>query len=402
MKNIRFGFKIFAGALMACLLMIASFSLQAKADVTSVDIGATDYEALTMEIVRNGNTVIYASTTGKRDDYTEVEGPIVGDKIIMDISFASKDSDVSLWLKGDKDTKVVKVVIPKASSSLKAKYDKATGMVVLSGYDDQTHFRWHKITDNNYKTVAIDTNDASNRAFVQEIEGLKIKGAKICIGLAGRNGTGIDDMGKRPGKEVVVGITKKNSAPNIKLNYSKLTFNTKETMEYKVIGSGSGWKSCTKNMSLADIAPAALAENGAHTVSIRFRIAETSSKPASLEGFVTVQGQRSAPEIGASGRDVSVTKEAGTDKKPGKTLITFKTASKDNPIEFKIIKPGETNVDYTKGWKASKKTGDVKKYSERQLPKGSTVLIRYKSVNDNVNKGITGQMASAYSSYTVG
>ena len=386
---------------MTCLLVIAAVSVRAEAEesASTVDIGVTDYEALTMEINRNGNTIIYASTDNKKN-FNEISGEIVGDKLIMDISFASKDADVSLWLKGDKDTKVIKVVIPKASSSLKAKFDKATGTVVLSGYNDQTHFRWHKSSDSNYKTVAIDANDPSHVAFVNEIEGLRIKGAKISIGLAGVNGTGIDDMGKRPGKEVVVGITKKNSAPNIKLNYSKLTFNTKETMEYKVIGSGEGWKKCTKTMPLADIAPAALLENGSNTVSIKFRIAETSSKPASLESFVTVKGQRKGPSIGTSGTNIVVSKEAGKNDKPGKTLITFVTASKTNPIEYKIVKPDET-PNYTKGWKTSKKTDDVKKFSERQLPAGSKILVRYKAVNDNVNKGITGEMASAFNSYTV-
>ena len=388
---------------MTCLLIVAAFSTKAHADEAAagpVDIGVTDYEALTMKIIRNGNTRIYASI-GNKNSFAEVEGEPDGDKLVMDISFANPSTDVSIWLKGDKDTKVIKVVIPKQSSSLKAKYDKATGTVILSGYDDQTTFRWHKNTDNNYKTVAIDPGDPSNKAFVNEIEALKIKGAKICIGLAGRNGTGIDDMGKRPGKEVVVGITKKNSAPNIKLNYSKLTFNTKETMEYKIVGSGEGWKSCTKNMSLKDVAPATLAENGSHVVSVKFRVAETSSKPASLESFVTIKGQRKAPTIGKSGTNVVVSKETGTDKKAGKTLVTFVTASKDNPFEYKIVKPDET-PDYTKGWKLVKKTGDVKKFSERQLPAGSKILVRYKSVNDNVNKGIVGQMASAYSSYTVG
>ncbi len=387
---------------MACLLVVAAFSVKSRAEETAatVDIGVTDYEELTMEIIRNGNTIIYASTDNKKT-FAEVDGEISGDRLKMDISFANPTADVSIWLKGDKDTKVIKVTIPKQSSSLKAKYDKATGTVQLSGFDDRTHFRWHKNTDNNYKTVAIDINDPTNKAFVNEIEVLKIKGAKICIGLEGKNGTGIDDMGMRPGKEVTVGITKKNSAPGIKLNYSKLTFNTKKTMEYKIVGSGSGWKSCTKNMSLGDIAPAALAENGSHTVSIKFRIAETSSKPASLESFVTVKGQRTSPTIGASDGDVVVTKEAGTDKKAGKTIVTFKTASKENPFEYKIVKPGET-PDYTKGWKASKKAGDVKKFSEKQLPAGSKILVRYKSVNDNAGKGIVGQMASAYATYTVG
>ncbi|MCR4722142.1 MAG: hypothetical protein K5655_10485 [Lachnospiraceae bacterium] len=401
MKKNTFGIKILAGAFMACLLAIATFSVKAGAEeaATTVDIGVTDYEALTMEIIKNGNNIIYASTDNKKT-FAEVEGQTVDGKLIMDISFASKDSDVTIWLKGDEDSKVIKVVLPKASSSLKAKYDKAGGTVVLSGYDNQTHFRWHKSTDSNYKTVAIDANDPSNKEFVNDIENLRIKGGKICISLVGVNGTGIDNMGRRPGKEVTVSITKKNTAPNIKLNYSKLTFNTKATMEYKIVGSGDGWKKCTKNMPLSEIAPEALAENGSRTVSIKFRTAQTSSKPASLESFVTVKGQRKGPSIGTSGTNVIISKEEGKNNKAGKTLVTFVTAAKTNPIDYKIVKPGET-PDYTKGWKTVKKEGDIKKFSERQLPAGSKVLVRYSKVNDNVSKGITGEMASAYNSYTV-
>ncbi|MCR5432147.1 MAG: hypothetical protein K6E95_06280 [Lachnospiraceae bacterium] len=387
--------------LMSCLFIITAFSSEAKADgATTVDIGVTDYEALTMEIIRNGNTIIYASKDNKKT-FDEITGSIDGDKLIMDISFANKEQEVSIWIKGDKDSKVIKVVIPKASSSLKAKYDKASGNVVLSGYEDQTHFRWHKITDSNYKTVAIDTADPTNKAFVKDMEALKIKGGKINIGLAGINGTGIENMGKRPSKEVTVRIPKKNGAPVVKLNYSKLTFNTRDTMEYKIVGSDMDWKSCTKNMSLNDIAPATLAENGSNAVSIKFRKAATSSKPASLESFITVLGQRTGPSIGTSGNNVVVSKEPGTEKKAGKTLITFVTASKENPIEYKIVKPDETDPNYQKGWKVTKKTGDVKKFTEKQLPKGSKILVRYKSVNVNVKKGIEGQIASSYTSFTV-
>ena len=71
----------------------------------------------------------------------------------MDIQFADATKNVDIWLKGDKETKVVKVTIPKQSVAFKAKYDRATGRFEMSGYDDKTQFRWRKSSDYNYKTV---------------------------------------------------------------------------------------------------------------------------------------------------------------------------------------------------------------------------------------------------------
>jgi len=400
MKNKGFTVEFFAGLIMACILIISAFTVNAKAEEAStVDIGVTDYEALTMEIIKNGNTIIYSSLDNKKT-WNQVEGITVGDKLMMDISFASSASVVNVWFKGDKDSKVIKVSIPKQPSTFKAKYDRATGSVVMSGYDDSTVFRWHKNSDDNYKTVSFNTNDASYKAFVDEIAKFTVKGAKIMIGLPGKNGTGIDDMGVRPGKEITVSIPKRSSAPNVKVNVTKMTFNTRDKMEYQVIGSGEDWKICSKNMSVSDIAPAVLAENGSKTVAIKFRNAATSSKPASLEAFVTVKGQVSGPGIGASGRDVRI--EAGTGKLEGKTVLTFNTGTKAAPLEYKIIKPTDSNVNYTKGWKVIKQAGKVVKLSARQLPKGSKVLVRFKGINANVSKGIEAKLPSAYTTYTVG
>ncbi|MCR5830117.1 MAG: hypothetical protein K6F93_07230 [Lachnospiraceae bacterium] len=391
--------KIIAGLIMAWMLVAAAFTGEARADeAQTVEIGVTDYEALTMEIIRNGNTIIYSSLDNKKT-WSEIDGVIVGDKLIMDIQFASSASDVNVWLKGDKDSKVIKVVIPKQSSTFKAKYDRGTGTIVMSGYEDRTTFRWHKSTDDNYQTVSFDTNNASYRKFENEIEKLTTKGAKIMIGLPGRNGTGIDDMGVRPVKEVTVTIPKRSSAPNVKINVTKLTLNTRDKMEYQVIGSGDDWKTCTKNMSVSDIAPSVLYENGSKTVAIKFRNAATSSRPASLESFVTIKGQNAGPAVGTSGKDVKI--EAGTGKLAGKTIITFNTASKTAPVEYKIVKPNETEVNYTKGWKAIKQAGKVVKLSERQLPKGSKVLFRFKGINANASKGIEAVIPSAYITYNV-
>ena len=142
MKKNMFWIKLMAGALLACLLGIVAFSVSTEAsEASAVAIGVTDYEEQTMEIIRNGNTIIYASVNNKKT-WEEVGGTIIEDKMIMNIGFADKEKNVDVWLKGDKDSRVIKVTIPKASSSFKAKYDRATGRFEMSGYDNYTQFRW--------------------------------------------------------------------------------------------------------------------------------------------------------------------------------------------------------------------------------------------------------------------
>ncbi|MCR4721566.1 MAG: hypothetical protein K5655_07565 [Lachnospiraceae bacterium] len=398
MKRNGLIYKLLAGAFMACLFGFAAFSSKAWAEEakTSVEVGATDYETLKMEIIRNGNTIVYSSIDNKKT-WREVEGTVSGDKLIMDIKFAGTASNVSVWLKGDKDTSVLKVVIPKQPTSFKVKYDKSTGDFTFSGYGQSTEFEWHKSSDYNYKTVKFDKTDASYQQFLKDIAALTIKGSKIEMRLPGKPGKSLTDMGQRPGNVVKISIPKKSAAPNIKLNITMLTFNTRETMEYQVIGSGEGWKKCKKNMRLEEVTTAVLYENGANTVKIKFRNAKTEKKSTSMESVLIIKGQRKAPTIGAGG---DVTIEAGTDRNEGKTVVTFKTASKENPFQYKIVKAGETN-DPAKGWK-TKKEGKPVVLSEKKLPKGSKILIRYMGVNANVNKGIEFKLPSACATYTAG
>ena len=91
MKKKTFMIRILAGACLACLLGIALFSVSAKAsEASAVAIGITDYEAKTMEIIRNGNSIVYSSVNNKKT-WEEVSGEIIEDKLIMDISFADNE-----------------------------------------------------------------------------------------------------------------------------------------------------------------------------------------------------------------------------------------------------------------------------------------------------------------------
>ena len=114
-----------------------------------------------------------------------------------------------------------------------------------------------------------------------------------------------------------------------------------------------------------------------------------------------MKAQRTGPSIGSSG-DVTVKKETVKDKKGNEktnTTVTFVNASKEVPFEYKIVKLGES-IDISKGWKSSTKAGTV--VSQKNLPKGTKILVRYKGIKANANKGIEAELPSAYATYTVG
>lgn len=381
------------------LALIFGGSVEAFADETpsAVTIGATDYEMLTMKINKNGNSILYFSTDGKKT-WNEVDGIADAgnpDCITMDISWASSTSNTDIYFKGNKNTTVIKVQLPKQISTFKVKFDKVNSNFEMSGYEDRDYFYWRKSTDYNWQRVPFDTGSAEYASFIEQIKTLRIKGSKLFFKLGQIAGTGINDMGARPSKEVSVAISKLNAAPSVKVNITKLTLNTKITMEYSLTTSSDVWLDCTKNMELEDIAPEVFyGSTKGQDVSIKFRVAATESKAASLETLLTVSAQEAAPTIGDSSAKVQVY----TDK--GKVVLKFKDASKTLPYEYCVIKPDQT-FDLSKArWKSVTKAKEIK-LSEKTAPSGSEIYVRYKGVNANAAKKIEMKLPSDYAVYEV-
>ncbi len=379
--------------LIICVTAVIPAAGISAADAGTITVGKTDYDEMTMRVYMNGNSICYFSTDAKKT-WNELEGDIVTDSTgsykIMDISWASVSADVTVCFKGDKNVEVTEAVLPKQSVAFKVKYLKASGDFEFSGNDDFSSFMWRKSTDYNWKTVPFDEKSTGYKAFLKEIEGLKLKGAKLVFRTAQIAGTDADNMGERPGRDISISITKRTAAPVIKVNVNKMTLNTKASMEYFNVKT-SAWEPCEKNMTLAAMVPDVLFNNGAKKTSVKIRNAETATKPYSNTFILTVPGQGTAPSVGT---DVTCAFEEG------KLALTFVKASATVPYEYCVVAAGSSFDESTAKWKTVKKAKTVK-ITQKAAPDGSTVYFRYKGIAANDAKKIALALPSYYCTYSV-
>ena len=398
--------RIFPIILMAMLLVLTSLffpavKVNAEDAATAVSVGEIDYEQFTMELKYNGNSFILMSTDGKKT-WNEVEGEISGagneKAITIDISWASPSSNVKLYFKGNSNKTETEIVLPKQDTSFKVKFDKITSDFTMTNGTGATSFYWRKSTDSQWKEVPFETSSEEYKAFLKEVESLRFKGAKLVFRTGQVKGNGAENVGNRPSKEINVSITKYSAAPKIKPNVTKLTLNTKDTMEYTLDLAGDKWTSCEKNMDLTQVAAGAFIGNAgdATPVTVYFRVAQTEKKAASLICSLTIPAQTKGPDVSANGTDVKCTEN--TDKQ--KYEFSFLTASATNALEYCIITPSGT-FDLTKAkWRPVKKSKTIS-VSKKSAPDGTVVYFRFKGVAENVAKGIELQLPSEYKTFTV-
>ncbi len=386
-----------------CLCFAGFTKNEARADdaASQITVGDINYESLTMKIYKNGNTNVYFSTTLASDlsGWDEVSGVASNDGngtyLLVDISWASSAADVKFYLRGDKNTNATEVVFPKASTAFKATFDKVNGDFTFAGQDDAKYFYYRKNTDYNWVKVYFEgmgtpngDKEMSYADFLSNVEMLRFKGSKLVFKLGQQPGTSETETGARPSKEVTVSITKYASAPSVKLNITKLTFNTKSTMEWS--DDMSHWHECEKNMSLEDLAPKAIGA-GATDVVLFFRVAATEKKPCSQIAVVVIPAQTSAPAVG---KDAEVSYSYDNNK----LLLNFSKASATNMYEYCVVTADKEFSLSTAKWKtvkAAKTVSLTKKSAE-----GAKVYVRYKGTLENVKKGIEFKLPSAYSSFT--
>jgi len=376
--------------LVLCLLPVDKASAE---EATVISIGKIDYENLTIQMYNNNNTTIYYSSD--KNTWTEVEGPYnsTTNSILMDISWVSSASDVTLYFKGNTVQTIISVTLPMQNKSIKVTYDKVDGRFTFSNTDEADTFQWRKSTDYSWTTVEMDETAPSYITFIDTIETFLVKGAKIYIRIPQIIGTDNSNEGCRPSKEVSVSITKRSNAPSIKVNISKLTLNTTEAMEYYDTAT-SLWIECNKSMSLDDIAPNVLYKNGSKNVTFMIRTAATSSLPYSKTAYITINGQEAAPVIGGSSDDVTYY------YMNSKLVVQFPTASNTNNYEYAIIKSGFAFNASSASWKTvtSSKSMTILKTS---APEGCKIYVRKKGINENTSKNISFMLPSAESFFTV-
>lgn len=385
---------VFSLILMAAVLLVPAKKVYAASEVS---IGEIDYEALSMKVYKNGNGIVYFSTDNKKT-WNEVEGITYTDSdgtfILADISWASSTVDTKVQFKGNVVSSVVSIVLPKQSSTFKAKFDAINNSFEFSGQDDATTFLWRKNTDYNWSEVSFDESSASYQIFLAEISTLRFKGAKIILRTGQVKGTDAEDVGERPGRECTVTIGKLATAPSVKLNVQKLTLNTKTTMEYRM-GPNDEWETCEANAKVEDIIPSVLFEYGGNSVTLLVRNAATEKKAASLTALITVPGQKRGPNVGSGSSS-----EVCAEYKNNKYEITFRNASATKVYEYCIIKPDKEFDVHTAAWKTVKSTKTIK-LSKTAAPEGSYIYVRYKGVQENTTKGIAMELPSAVTAYPV-
>ncbi len=376
------------------LLMLFCFINFTKMNVsaaTAVSIGIIDYDKLTMEVDYNSNKLVYYSTDN--DTWTEIEGIYNSGTCVMDISWVSDTSDVTLYFKGDVVKTVKSITLPKKNSSFSIKYDKVEGEFTFENAEEAYSFEWRKSTDYHWRTVDIDESSSSYEKFLKEIDKFQLTGATLILHIPQEVGTGLNNVGARPSRDVSVTITKRAAAPTVKVNSSRFTLNTTSSMEYYDSYSGF-WIECSSSMSLEELVPGVLYENGGIAASLRIRRAATRSAPYSKETYIKISGQTAPPRIGDRSADVTYY------FLNSKLMLQFNNASATNMYEYAIVRAGVDFDPSKASWKTVK-SSNILTISSAAAPKDSTVYVRKKGTDADANKGVNLVLASATNSFKV-
>ncbi|MBR6396020.1 MAG: hypothetical protein IKS09_03525 [Lachnospiraceae bacterium] len=345
-----------------------------------IEVTKIDYGNLTVCIDTAGNNICYYSKD--KNKWYELEYiRAAGGDLIMDISWTNANADTKIYFKGDKNEKVVTLTLPKKNSALKCKFDAADGSLEFDETEDATQFQWKKSTDTVWTTVSLNESSASFKNFVNSLESLRFKGAKIIVRTPYQNGTGILDTGARVSKEITVMIPKRANAPSVSVNLTKLTVNTNDTLEYSLDG-GLTWTDCEKNMAVSDI----LSGRASGTVIIRKAATEKAgySKTATL-----VIPERAAAPAGISHY---------TENKM--FVLQINGASTAEPYEYAVIKPGYSFDETTSPWRGISSSKPVK-INKTTAPAGSIICVRKKGKAANAARGIALTLPSKYTQIVV-
>lgn len=375
------------------LLIFAAPAARAEASASAVSIGAIDYDALTIQVYKNDNSIVYYSTD--KSNWTQVEGEYdsTTKSYEMDISWVSSKNDVTLYYKGDTVKTVKSVTLPAQNTTFSVTFDKSDGSFTFDNADEADSIEWRKSTDYYWHTFDIDEASATYDSFLDLVKKLRTSGASIILRIPQVKGTGANDVGMWPSVERTVSIPVRTSAPTIRVNSSKLTLNTTTAMEYYDSYSDS-WIECTDNMSLDEIAPKALYANGAKDVTVLIRKEETDTDSYSKTAHVKIPAQDAAPVIGDSSDAVTYY------YMNSKLILQFNKASSSNVYEYTIVKSGSDFDMTTASWR-SVKSANIMTLTQIMAPDGCTVYVRKKGTDANTATDTSLVLSSAIRSFKV-
>ncbi|WP_066720674.1 hypothetical protein [Clostridium sp. Marseille-P299] len=379
--------------LLCGLFALASPMVASAKDASEVSIASVDYDTLEMKIALNGNQkVFYSDSNGKT--WNEVEGSSSNGFIYLDISWVKSTADYTMKLKGSENDSVISAIIPAGNQKLSVKFDKLTGNLVFDNEDGAYAFQWRKATSYDWSDP-VDISQYGEDEFLDQLEALRVNGTKIYVRIPQIVGTSESDMGDRPSKEVAVTLTKRDNAPKVSVNVTKLTLSTTDAMEYQiysvdgVLTNSKKWTNAMKNMTLDEIIPStAKSSKFAVTkeVVILFRYEETDTKPYSKTQTLTIPAQRTAPTEIIEGYTSS------------KYNLTFADASASNPYQYVVVKQGETFDENTAAWKNVTSSKAIS-FTAKTAPAGSKVYVRYKGISETTKTSL--KLPSISTSFTV-
>ena len=384
--------KLSAAIVFAVVMLLCIPVFIAKASTASaISFGTIDYEALTLQVYKNNNTIVYYSTDNSQWEELEASYNSTTRSYNMDISWVSNSSDVTLYFKGDINKTVKTITIPAQNNTFSVVFDKADGTFTFNNAEESDTFEWRKSSDYYWKTVNLDDGTSSYQSFLTTVDKFRVTGATIIIRLPQKIGTGVDDVGIRTSKEITVSITTRATAPAVKVNSSRLTLNTTTAMEYYDSESDL-WVDCSTNMNLDEIAPQVLYENGAKSAILKIRRTQTSTTPYSKTATIMIPAQTAAPIIFDSSSDVSYY------YMNSKLMLQFNNASATKMYEYAIVKEDADYSVTTAAWRTVK-SSSVIALSSSVVPDGCTVYVRKKGTDASTKTDVV--LASAVNSFIV-
>ncbi len=376
--------------ILTVLLVIPVGRAQAE-DTFPVSFGTVNYEELTINIYTGNNPITYYSID--KVNWTEVEGSYdnASKSYLMDISWIKETEDATLYLRGSKNQSIRQITLPAQNSSIKVIYDRANGEVSFDDVGEAVSFEWRKASDYHWKQVNLEESSASYMNFLTELDSLSAMGAKIAIRTPQIIGTGSNDPGMRPSKEVSISITKRPNAPNIRLNSNNMTLNTTDYMEYYDSATAS-WKDCNKAMTILQIAPQTLYTKGSRTVTLMIRTAQTASTPYSKTAYLTINGQSGAPVFGDNSADVTYY------YMNGKLVLQFHKVTDVVKYEYTIVKSGAAYDAAKASWRVVS-SNNLMSLTKVTAPEDSRIYVRKKGI-DGTNS-TPAELASVAAYFTV-
>ena len=322
------------------------------------------------------NSTKFYYSQDKKKTWELIENP----NGILDLAVFMKSSDNILYFKGDKDEEIVELKIPKEDNSLKVSYYVENGVGKLKFVNNFGSLQYRKGTNGNWKTYITDL----------DLRDYEINGYTLQFRV-------MATTGKRAGRIVNVRIPRRQSAPTIKVDYSKfiLTGFRNGTTQYRIAGSNN-WitfvpvDTKTNYLDLQTLLlPKGTAQNTLPipAAAIEVRNVANKNKVGSGIKLIDIHLQPTAPVTALVTLDGN--------------KLTFTDASRYKPYEYFVLHAGEAINLKTAKWKkvTTNKPIEIKKVGTASPVPGDVIYFRTASIMDAKTKIVT--PASMYTSITI-